>query len=37
VSARTAAVLTVAPMMVFYNTAGVVVLLLSQHRLGGRW
>jgi predicted permease len=33
VSARTAAVLTVAPMMVFYNTAGVVVLLLSQHKL----
>jgi hypothetical protein len=30
-SARTAAVITVAPMMVFYNTAGVVVLLLSQH------
>lgn len=34
VSARTAAVLTVAPMMVFYNSAGVVVLLLSQHRFG---
>lgn len=34
VSARTAAVLTVAPMMVAYNLAGVVVLLLSQHRLG---
>jgi len=34
VSARTAAVLTVAPMMVVYNIAGVVVLLLSQHRLG---
>ncbi len=33
-SARTAAVLTVAPTMVVYNTAGVVVLLLSQHRLG---
>jgi predicted permease len=33
-SARTAAVLTVAPMMVFYNIGGVVVLLLSQHRLG---
>ena len=33
-SARTAAVLTVAPIMVFYNIAGVVVLLLSQHRLG---
>jgi malate permease and related proteins len=34
VSVRTAAVLTVAPMMVVYNTVGVVVLLLSQHRLG---
>lgn len=34
VSARTAAVITVAPMMVFYNIGGVVVLLLSQHRLG---
>jgi predicted permease len=34
ISARTAAVLTVAPMMVFYNIGGVVVLLLSQHRLG---
>ncbi len=33
-SVRTAAVLTVAPMMIFYNIAGVVVLLLSQHRLG---
>jgi len=33
-SVRTAAVLTVAPMMVFYNVAGVVVLLLSQHRFG---
>jgi malate permease and related proteins len=31
---RTAAVLTVAPTMVVYNIAGVVVLLLSQHRLG---
>lgn len=30
---RTAAVITVAPMMVFYNVAGVVVLLLSQHPL----
>lgn len=30
-AARTAAVITVAPMMVFYNVAGVVVLLLSQH------
>ena len=28
---RSAAVITVAPMMVFYNVAGVVVLLLSQH------
>jgi predicted permease len=36
VSARTAAVLTVAPMMVFYNTVGVVVLLLSQHTLSWR-
>ncbi|HEX2860173.1 MAG TPA: AEC family transporter [Lacunisphaera sp.] len=34
VSARTAAVLTVAPMMVCYNIGGVVVLLASQHRLG---
>lgn len=34
VTVRTAAVLTVAPVMVFYNVAGVVVLLLSQHRLG---
>ena len=33
-SARTAAVLTVAPIMVLYNIGGVVVLLLSQHRLG---
>jgi malate permease and related proteins len=33
-SARTAAVLTVAPAMVVYNVAGVVVLLLSQHKLG---
>lgn len=33
-TARTAAVLTVAPMMVAYNIGGVVVLLLSQHRLG---
>jgi predicted permease len=32
-SARTAAVITVAPMMVFYNVAAVVVLLLSQHPL----
>jgi predicted permease len=30
-TARTAAIITVAPMMVFYNTVGVVVLLLSQH------
>ena len=30
-TARTAAVITVAPMMVFYNVAGVVMLLLSQH------
>jgi predicted permease len=34
ISARTAAVLTVAPTMVVYNTGGVIVLLLSQHRLG---
>jgi len=34
VSIRTAAILIVAPMMVFYNIAGVVVLLLSQHKLG---
>ena len=33
-SARTAAVLTVAPTMVAYNIGGVIVLLLSQHRLG---
>jgi len=32
-SIRTAAVITVAPMMVFYNVAGVVVLLLSQHAI----
>ena len=36
ISVRTAAVITVAPMMVFYNTAGVVVLLLSQHKLSWR-
>lgn len=34
VSVRTAAILTVAPMMVVYNVAGVMVLLLSQHKLG---
>jgi len=34
VSVRTAAVLTLAPMMVVYNIAGVVVLLFSQHKLG---
>jgi predicted permease len=33
-SVRTAAVLTVAPMMVFYNTAAVFVLLFSQHTPG---
>lgn len=33
---RTAAILTVAPMMVVYNVAGVIVLLLSQHQLGWR-
>lgn len=32
-TARQAAIITVAPMMVFYNIAGVVVLLLSQHPL----
>lgn len=36
VSVRTAVILTVAPMMVFYNTAGVIVLLLSQHTLSWR-
>ncbi len=36
VSVRTAAILTVAPMMVFYNTAAVIVLLLSQHALSWR-
>jgi predicted permease len=35
-SVRTAAIVTVAPMMVFYNTAGVVVLLASQHTLSWR-
>lgn len=35
-SVRTAAVVTVAPMMVFYNVAGVIVLLLSHHTLSGR-
>lgn len=33
-SVRAAAVVVVGPMMVAYNFAGVVVLLLSQHRLG---
>lgn len=33
-SARTAAIIIVAPMMVFYNIGAVIVLLLSQHRLG---
>lgn len=33
-SVRTAAVVTIAPMMVLYNILGIVVLLLSQHRLG---
>jgi predicted permease len=36
VSTRTAAILTVAPMMVVYNIVGVIVLLFSQHRLGWR-
>ncbi|MEI7799398.1 MAG: AEC family transporter [Opitutaceae bacterium] len=35
-SVRTAAILTVAPMMVIYNVVGVVVLLVSQHNLGWR-
>lgn len=34
VSLRTAAILIVAPMMVFYNVVGVVVLLISQHSFG---
>ncbi|MDI1337011.1 MAG: AEC family transporter [Lacunisphaera sp.] len=34
VTVRTAAILTVAPMMVFYNTAAVCVLLVSQHTPG---
>lgn len=34
VSVRTAAIITVAPMMVFYNTAAVCVLLVSQHTPG---
>ncbi len=34
VSLRTAAIVAVAPMMVFYNVAGVAVLLVSQHRFG---
>jgi hypothetical protein len=34
VSARAAAVVVVAPMMVAYNLGGVIVLLLSQHKLG---
>ena len=34
ISLRAAAVLTVAPMMIFFNVGGVVVLLLSQHRIG---
>ncbi len=36
VSTRTAAILVIAPMMVVYNVAGVIVLLLSQHTLGWR-
>lgn len=36
VSTRTAAILTVAPMMVVYNLLGVIVLLFSQHKLGWR-
>ena len=34
VSTRTAAVLTLAPILVVYNVVGVVVLLVSQHALG---
>ena len=33
-SARTAAIIIIAPMMVIYNIVSVIVLLLSQHRLG---
>jgi predicted permease len=36
VSTRTAAILTLAPMLVVYNVAGVVVLLVSQHTIGWR-
>jgi predicted permease len=35
-SARTAALVTVAPMMVFYNVVAVIVLLLSQHTMSWR-
>ena len=35
-SLRAAAVIVIAPTMVMYNTVAVVVLLLSQHRLGWR-
>jgi predicted permease len=35
-SPRTAAIITVAPMLVIFNTAGVIVLLVSQHRIGPR-
>ncbi len=35
-SVRTAAIVTIAPMMVLYNIGGVVVLLLSQHTLSWR-
>lgn len=35
-TARSAAIITVAPMMVFYNVAAVIVLLLSQHPLSWR-
>jgi predicted permease len=34
VSTRTAAILTLAPMLVIYNVVGVVVLLVSQHTFG---
>ena len=36
ISLRAAAIVVVAPMMVFYNTAGIAVLLVSQHAFGWR-
>ena len=35
-SARTAVIIVVAPVLVIYNTAGVIVLLASQHEFGPR-